>query len=67
MGEEVTTPVEMALARRYSSRKFSLTLIVIIASTILLSASKLTGGEYVTLVTFALGIFAGANVWEKRQ
>lgn len=57
---------ELSLRRRYSCRKFVLCLGGLITSFILLWFGKLNGGEYVTLSIAIYGLFAGANVWEKR-
>lgn len=47
-------------------RKFFGVMTVIWLSALFLIIERLTGGEWVTVNTLALGIFGGANVWQKR-
>lgn len=48
-------------------RKFFGTMFVLIMAVIALSVDKITGGEWVTINTLALGIFGGSNVWQKKN
>jgi hypothetical protein len=51
----------------FSSRKFLITISILIVGSIALLIGKLGGGEYVALATLILGVYASANVVEKRQ
>ena len=48
-------------------RKYTLTWAIFAASCLFLWFGKLDGGGWITLCTLILGIYAGANVWEKRD
>jgi len=48
-------------------RKFFGTVLIIILSSLFLATNYLSGGEWVTINTLALGIFGGTNVWQKKQ
>ena len=48
-------------------RKYTLTWAIFTASCLFLWFGKLDGGGWITLCTLILGIYAGANVWEKRD
>ena len=52
---------------KFKSRKFQLTLLVLILSSIFLTVSKLTGGEWITITTLVLGMYKGANIMEHKN
>lgn len=49
----------------FRQRKFGFAVFFSIIGTIFLAVGKLTGGEWVTLVTIILGLYSAANVSEK--
>lgn len=52
---------------KLATRKFILASVTLAASWILVAADKVSGAELVTLDTFTLGLFFGANVWAKHK
>ena len=52
---------------KYRSRKFRLTAGVIALASLFLLVSLLTGGEWVTVILFSLGMYKYANVQEKKN
>lgn len=52
---------------KYGSRKFGLTMGVCLAATLLVLGDHITGGNWVTVVIAALGLYKYANVQEKKN
>jgi len=52
---------------KYGSRKFGLTIGVVLLASIFLAVKLLAGVEWVTVVIAALGLYKYANVMEKKQ
>ncbi len=50
---------------RYQSRKFLLTLLIVLLATGLRVFSLIDGGMWVTVVSLALTVYVGANVAQK--
>lgn len=50
---------------RYQSRKFLLTLLIVLLATGLRAFSLVDGGMWVTVVSLALTVYVGANVAQK--
>ena len=51
---------------RYLSRKFLLTLLIVLLATGLRAFNMVDGGMWVTVVSLALTIYVGGNVAQKR-
>lgn len=51
----------------YSSRKFILALLALVWSAVGLALDWLDGGTWVAALSLVLGLYAAANVAEKRQ
>lgn len=47
-------------------RKFALSIAIILLSAVMVFTGKLDGGAWVTIATLALGLYAAANVADKR-
>ena len=52
---------------KFTSRKFNLTLLVLLMACIFLYIGKLSGGEWIVVVTVVLGMYKVANVAEHKQ
>jgi len=50
---------------RYQSRKFLLTLLIVLLATALRAFNLIDGGMWVTVVSLALTVYVGANVAQK--
>ena len=51
---------------RYLSRKFLLTLLIVLLGTLLRWFEMVDGGMWVTVVSLALTVYVGGNVAEKK-
>lgn len=51
---------------RYSSRKFLLTLLVVLLATALRAFGLIDGGMWVTIASLSLTLYLGANVAQKK-
>jgi hypothetical protein len=51
---------------RYASRKFLLTLLIVLSATGLRIFSLIDGGMWVTVVSLALTVYVGGNVAQKK-
>lgn len=51
---------------KYRSRKFFIACFFSVASTVALFDGKMDDGVYMAIATAILGLYAAANVWEKK-
>lgn len=52
---------------KFKSRKFGLTVSILLFASLFLYVSKLTGGEWITICTLVLGMYKTANVIEHKD
>jgi len=55
------------MGEKFKSRKFNLTLLILLLASIFLAVEKLSGGEWIVVVVAVLGMYKVANVSEHKQ
>lgn len=54
------------MKEKYNSRKFLLSLLVILIGTIGLFTGFIAAAEFVSLCVLSLTVYAGSNIWNKK-